>query len=59
MQQHLKAYGIALGDQSIRMSPVLEMDPATEKFVGEHAERANGFLKREYREPYVVPEFVA
>ena len=59
MQRHLNAYGIKLDDESIRLSPVLEMDPATEKFVGQHAGQANAFLKREYREPYVVPEFVA
>jgi hypothetical protein len=32
---------------------------ASEKFVGDHAEFANGFLKREYRKPYVVPEIEA
>ena len=37
-------------------SPVLTHNPETEKFVGEHAELANRFLKRTYREKYVVPE---
>jgi hypothetical protein len=46
-------------DDAIRLSPMLEFDPAAERFVGEHAETANRFLKREYREPFVVPELVA
>ena len=37
-------------------SPVLTHDPVTERFVGEHAELGNQFLKRTYREKFVVPE---
>jgi hypothetical protein len=48
-----------MSDAEIKLSPVLELDPATERFVGEHAEAANGYLKRPYREPFVVPEIVA
>ncbi len=41
---------------SIRISPLLELDPQTEQFVGEGADIGNPFLKREYRERYVVPD---
>ncbi len=59
MEQTLAAHGIRLTSDAIRLSPVLEVDVAAEKFVGDHADAANRFLKREYREPFVVPEIVA
>jgi len=59
MKQTLAAHGIRLTSDAIRLSPVLEVDVAAEKFVGDHADAANRFLKREYREPFVVPEIVA
>ncbi len=37
-------------------SPVLTHDPKLERFVGDHAEQANRFLKRTYRGKYAVPE---
>jgi hypothetical protein len=52
----LRAHGLALTSPAIKLSPVLEFDVASEKFVGEHAAAANRYLKREYREPFVVPE---
>ena len=41
---------------SIRLSPLLTLDTKTEQFVGEEADSANQFLKREYRKGYEVPE---
>ena len=38
------------------LSPMLSVDAESEKFIGEHSEAANRFLKREYRAPYVVPQ---
>jgi hypothetical protein len=38
---------------------MLEVDVANEVFTGPHAEAANRFLKREYRNGYVVPEIKA
>jgi hypothetical protein len=55
----LAAHGVDVRDEAIRLSPVLEMDPATERFVGAGADAANPYLKREYRKPYVVPEIVS
>lgn len=56
MEQLLTAHGIDIESEAIRMSPLLELDAATEQFVGEHADTANRYLKREYRTPFVVPE---
>ena len=56
MDQHLRAHGMQIDDSSIRLSEVLELDSKTEQFVGQHAETANKFLKREYRKGYEVPE---
>jgi predicted dehydrogenase len=58
MQQLLGAHGIPLTNPQIRLSPLLEIDVAKETFVGDHAEIANQFLKRQYREGFEVPEFV-
>ncbi len=52
----LTAHGVKMESDAIQLSPMLEMDVASEKFVGNNAEVANGFLKREYRKGYEVPE---
>ncbi len=59
MDQHTQAHGLKLTDDQIRLSPMLELDPATERFVGDHADAANPFIKREYRKGYEVPELAA
>ncbi len=56
MKTHIEAHGYQMNDAAVRLSPLLQHDPATERFVGPHAELANPFLKRTYREPFVVPE---
>ncbi len=58
MAEHLSNYGIKISGNEIKLSPVLEFDAEKEIFVGDHAEATNRFLKREYREPYVVPTYV-
>ncbi len=52
MTSPLAAFGVKLDD--LRSSPVLTHDPETETFVGENAELANPFLRREYRPGYEV-----
>ncbi len=52
MTAPLSEFGADVSD--LKSSPVLTHDPATETFVGEHAELANPFLKREYRSGYEV-----
>ncbi len=54
MQAHLGAHGVAM--DALKLSPMLELDVEQGRFTGEGAEVANSFLKRQYREPYVVPE---
>lgn len=55
MDEHVKAHKLALDSDAIRLSPMLELDPKTEQFVGEHANAANPLLTREYRKGYEVP----
>lgn len=52
MLSPLKSLGADVAD--LRSSPVLHHDPKTERFIGEHAELANPFLKREYRDGFEV-----
>lgn len=54
MSAHLAAHEVPLSQLSL--SPILELDPAQGRFIGPHAQRANAFIKRDYRAPYVVPE---
>jgi len=56
METQLGNYDISLSDATIKLSPVLEHDPKTEQFTGEHAAKANEYLKRAFRSGYEVPE---
>ena len=58
MLDHLAANEVDLAKEPITLGPVLTMDPEKERYVGEYGEMANMFLKRNYREPFVVPESV-
>ena len=40
------------------LGPWVTIDTETEKFVGEFAEPANQLSRRQYREPFTVPESV-
>jgi hypothetical protein len=44
-------------NESINLGFIVDVE--AESFVGEHADAANSFLKREYRAPFVVPELVS
>jgi hypothetical protein len=57
-QEHLLQNGANLSTSPRRLGPWLEMDPNQVQFTGEWAEKANAFLTREYRAPYIVPEQV-
>ncbi len=56
METHMAAHGVDMSGGQVRLSGMLEFDPAKGHFTGNGAEQANSFIKREYRAPYVVPE---
>ena len=58
MLKHLKANEVNLENEPMTIGPMLTMDPEKEVFVGEYSDWANMYLKRNYREPFVVPEEV-
>ncbi|HCO93468.1 MAG TPA: dehydrogenase [Phycisphaerales bacterium] len=58
MLEHLKVNEVDLEKEPITMGPMLTMDPQAERFVGEYSEWANMYVKRNYREPFVVPDNV-
>ena len=55
VEEHLASQAVEASEK-LRLSPMLEFDGATEQFVGEHADAANGFLRREFRLKFEVPE---
>jgi len=58
MIDHLAANEVDLEREPLILGPMLTMDPEKEQYVGEYSELANMFLKRNYREPFVVPETI-
>jgi hypothetical protein len=58
MLSHLAANEVDLEKEPITVGPMLTMDPNKEKFVGEYSDWANMLVKRNYREPFVVPDRV-
>ena len=58
MLEHLRVNEVDLEKEPITMGPMLTMDPNREKFVGEYSDMANMYVKRNYREPFVVPDKV-
>jgi predicted dehydrogenase len=58
LRRHLAANGIDLAKTPAMLGPRVTMEPSSEKFVGEFAEQANALSRRNYREPFVVPENV-
>jgi len=56
-EEHLAANGVDLSQAKIVVGPWLEMDADTEQFVGNSdvVARANELLRRDGREPFVIP----
>ena len=52
---HLDAYKIDVKKTPITLGPWLQMDPDKERFVGPLADKANKYLTRDYRKPFIVP----
>lgn len=58
MHAHLEAHGVPPEQAGLRMSSWMELSPETGRFVGEHAQAGNAWIKRQYREGFAVPEIV-
>jgi predicted dehydrogenase len=58
MLEQIDGNGIDLTKEPFVLGPVLTYDRKRERFVGENSEQANKFIKRPYREPFVVPDKV-
>ena len=58
MIEHLKANKLDPTNTPLTLGPVLTMDAKAERFTGDHAERANLFVKDAYRAPFVIPDRV-
>ncbi|MBI3191691.1 MAG: Gfo/Idh/MocA family oxidoreductase [Pedosphaera parvula] len=56
MNSHLKANAVDINSEKLTLGVFLEMDPKVERFFGNKA--ANKLLRREYRQPFVVPDQV-
>jgi predicted dehydrogenase len=58
MVDHLNANEVDLNKEPITLGPWLTMDTEKELWTGDMADLASMYLKRNYREPFVVPEQV-
>ena len=58
MLAHLDANEIDLKKEPVTIGPMLQFDKETEQFTGDHSDQANMLLRRNYREPFVVPDEV-
>jgi len=56
--KHLKANEVDLGREPLTIGPAITFDRKSEEFVGEFSNMANMYLRRNYREPFVVPDEV-
>ena len=56
IQENLTAVGVKLAETDYRMGRMLNIDPRSEQFVDD--EEANRLLRRDYREPFVIPDVV-
>lgn len=58
MVAHLQANEVDLEQTPLTLGPALTIDADTERYVGAHSDWANMYIKRNYREPFAVPEQV-
>jgi hypothetical protein len=56
LTNNLQGVGVRLEETSYQLGRTLALDPKSERFIGEGADKANAFLTRNYRNPFVVPE---
>jgi hypothetical protein len=53
-RQHLDANGLNLTEMPVVLGPWLKMDSSKERFTGAYADKANQYISRDYREPFVI-----
>ncbi len=53
---YLRANGVSLDDNLATLGPWVRFDEEQGRFVGDLADAANRLTRREYREPFVVPD---
>jgi predicted dehydrogenase len=58
MLAHLQVNEVDIAPTGAVLGPMLTMDPEPERFTGDYGDMANMFLKRNYREPFIVPDKV-
>jgi predicted dehydrogenase len=56
-RQYLRENGVDLGATSATLGPWVTFDSKEQRFVHDFANEANQLSRRQYREPFVVPEF--
>lgn len=56
MEKHLAAQGIDMSNSGFTLSDYLGIDPATERFTGDGADRANALYNISFREPFAIPD---
>jgi hypothetical protein len=55
LREHLERNSVDIEGAGFTCSPVLEFDGEKQQFVGTDADKANLYLRREFREPFAVP----
>ena len=55
VEQHLKRNKVDIKKSQLHLSPTLEFDADSQKFVHGGADDANRYLRRDYRSKFVVP----
>ncbi|MFO0957939.1 MAG: Gfo/Idh/MocA family oxidoreductase [Isosphaeraceae bacterium] len=55
-REHLRKNGVNLDETRATLGPWVTFDAEKCRFVGDFAEAANALVRREYREPFVVPD---
>lgn len=57
-REHTRMNGVNLKKTQATLGPWVTFDSKSERFIGERAGAANQLLRRQYREPFVIPEKV-
>jgi len=58
MLENLAANEVDLEKEPITMGPVVTMDPQKEQYTADFGDLADMYLKRNYREPFILPDNV-